>query len=398
MHIEGGSLRRARPGSIKTLITAECARGRHQTVYVNGKFTARPISGVERVATELVKALDRLPQTASTRWVLLCPPQASPPPLVHIEVRHVGLAGMPLHLWEQGILPWAAKAGLLLNLTGSAPYFCRTQACFIHDAAVFDVPLVYTALFRVWYRALFRRHVRRMTPLFTVSVFSQQRLGMALGRTAYPISVIPNGADHLDQHAADTRVLKILGLDGLPYFLALSNGSSAKNLTGVVQAYARVAARHPVQLVLVGRPNPRVFSRVSGDSGTAQVVEAGVVSDAALKALMSDAVALVFPSIYEGFGLPALEAMSCGCPVVASNVTALPEVCGTAALYADPDSVTDIANAMEQVLVDPGLRRRLQDAGRQQAARFRWETSARSLVGHLGLLAGKHLGAPAGGL
>jgi glycosyltransferase involved in cell wall biosynthesis len=379
------------------LATHTDLRGRHRTVYLNGKFAARPISGVERVATERVRSLDRLGPSPAVRWVLLCPPGSSPPRLQHIQIRYVGVPGLPLHLWEQLVLPWAARAGLLLNLTGSAPYLARSQACFIHDAAVFDVPAVYTVLFRGWYRHLFRRHARRKTPLFTVSAFSQQRLSASLGTPVHRITVVPNGGDHLDAHAADPPALQSLGIEGLPYFIALSNGSRAKNLAGIVQAFARVATRHPVHLVIVGQPNHRVFGRIAQDAGTAQVIHVGRVSDGVLKALMGDAVALVFPSLYEGFGLPALEAMSCGCPVVASNVAALPEVCGPAALYADPDSVADIAQAMEQILVDPDLRQRLRTAGHRRVAGFRWEDSARLLLDRLGLRAPEGPLAPAAG-
>jgi glycosyltransferase involved in cell wall biosynthesis len=366
-------------------------------IFVNGKFSARPMSGVDRVAAEMLSALDRLIPAKPRRWHLLCPPGARTPTLGRVEVRQVGPRGLPLHLWEQTVLPWAARRGLLLNLAGSAPWFAGTQACFIHDAAVFDTPATYRPLFRWWYGNLFRRHARRGTALVTVSNFSQMRLSAALGTLPQRIGVVPNGADHLQRHPADPDVLSHLGLRGLPYFLALSNGSRAKNLGAVVQAFARVSARHPVQLVVVGHPNRRVFGAIADVAGTSQIVQAGAVSDGALRALMGESVALVFPSLYEGFGLPALEAMSCGCPVLASNVAALPEVCGTAALYADPDSVPDIAHAMESLLVNPALRQRLREAGHRQVARFRWEDSAHTLLLKLGLLKPGDLPTPAAG-
>lgn len=364
------------------------------TVFINGKFTAHPITGVERVATEMVRALDRLGPEKSARWVLLCPPGGRPPALGHIEVKRVGPPGLSLRAWEQTVLPWAARHGLLLNLSGSAPYFAREQACYIHDAAIFDVPQAYTALFRAWYRRLFRRHVRQGSRLFTVSAFSRERLSEALETHPHRITVVPNGGDHLDALPPDLDVLNRLGLHGQPFFLTLTSGSRAKNLAGVLAAFSQLRAVHTAHLVVVGRPNRRVFAAAARalEQGLAaslaphrRVVHAGAISDAALKALMGRATALVFPSLYEGFGLPALEAMACGCPVLASNVAALPEVCGPAALYADPESVADIAQAMQRLLTDPALRDTLREAGAQRVQGFRWAESARQLLEALGL-------------
>jgi glycosyltransferase involved in cell wall biosynthesis len=106
-------------------------------------------------------------------------------------------------------------------------------------------------------------------------------------------------------------------------------------------------------------------------------------SDGALKALYLHATAVVVPSLYEGFGLPALEAMRLGCPVVASHAAALPEVCADAALYVDPLSPADIARGMQRVADDPALRQRLVDAGHARAAHFTWAASARALHGAL---------------
>jgi glycosyltransferase involved in cell wall biosynthesis len=353
-------------------------------LYINGKFTARPVSGVERVATELVRALDRTSAARMGRWALLCPPGGHPPALRHIEARHVGPPGMALHAWEQAVLPWSARRGLLLNLAGSAPWFAQAQACVVHDAAVFDVPHVYTPLFRWWYRRLFRRHVRRGTRLFTVSSFSQQRLSRALGAAPSALAVVPNGANHAEAWQPDPGALARLGLAGQRFFVAMSGGSRAKNLDAVLAAFGRVRQRHDARLVVVGRPNRRVFAASPATAGRPGVLHAGPVGDDTLRALLDAAVALVFPSLYEGFGLPALEAMACRCPVLASNVAALPEVCGPAALYCDPHSEADIAEAMENLLVDAPLRHRLQEAGVQRSRQFRWDDAAERLLSLLG--------------
>ena len=124
-------------------------------LYINGKFTAQPTTGVQRVASRLVQALDARPQGLPVRCVLLCPPGGRPPALQRIECVFIGRRGEPLHWWEQWRLPRAARGGCLLNLAGSAPWWARRQVCMIHDAAVFDRPEAYAPAFVRWYRALF---------------------------------------------------------------------------------------------------------------------------------------------------------------------------------------------------------------------------------------------------
>ena len=205
-----------------------------QTVYVNGKFTAQAMTGVQRVARCLLGAVDqRLAEEAgnavSTRWVLLCPPGAPLPPLRRIEARVVGTRKGSLHLWEQWVLPRAARDGLLVNLTGSAPAWARQQVCTLHDAAVFDRPEAYTPLFRAWYRWLFRRLARTAVALNTVSAFSRARLVERLAVPGERINVIHNGGDHLLQVRADPGYLDSVGLAGRRFVLAVGSENVTKD-------------------------------------------------------------------------------------------------------------------------------------------------------------------------
>jgi glycosyltransferase involved in cell wall biosynthesis len=340
-------------------------------VYLNGKFLAQRTTGVQRVAAQLVTALDG--QVAGA-WVLLCPPGVNLPALRRIVARPVGPAGLPLHLWEQLVLPRAAADGLLVNLSGSAPAFARRQICLLHDAAVFDHPEAYTKSFVAWYRWLFRRLARHAAALLTVSTFSRDRLTAHLHLAADRFAVVPNGADHLDGVTPDDAVIDRFGLRGVPYLLAVGSANPTKNLDALVAAFALLGGTEQ-RLVIVGGSDARVFAGGPGPDGPG-VIRTGPLGDAALKALYGHALALVFPSRYEGFGLPPLEAMACGCPVVAARAAALPEVCGDAALYVDPGSVEAIAAAMRRVLDDGALR----EAGRRRATGFRWAAAAAAVA------------------
>lgn len=348
---------------------------RSRTVYLNGKFCAQPTTGVQRVAAELVRALDA--QRPPGRWVLLLPPGAPAPLLSHIEPRTVGPAGLPHHAWEQLVLPWAARDGWLLSLAGAAPALARRHVAMLHDAAVFDRPQAYRPLFVAWYRWLFRRLARRADALLTVSEFSRLRLVAALGPAAQRLRVILNGADHLDRARSDPRVLDRLGLRGRPFLLAVGSANPAKNQAALVEAHRRLGPAAP-PLVLVGGRRDAVFA-ASAPAAGAQALEAGPVDDAALVALYGAALALVFPSLYEGFGLPPLEAMRLGCPVIASREASIPEVCGDAAYYLDGTGADAIEQGLRRVLGDAALRRSLGEAGRRRSQAFAWHEAAVSL-------------------
>lgn len=344
-------------------------------MFLNGKFAAQRTTGVQRVALQLVLALDA--EVRPGRWTLLCPPQAQPPALRHIMVRVVGPAGLPLHLWEQTVLPWVSRHGCLVNLAGTAPALARRQVAMLHDAAVFDHPQAYTRAFVTWYRWLHRRLARRALTLFTVSAFSQQRLGAALGLPPERVTVLHNGAGHLDSVVADVSVLDRFGLRDRAFVLAVGSANPTKNLARLMTAWQRLQPA-AMLLVLAGGANAQVFAgtEVALPAG---VLRTGPLGDAQLAALYRQAIGLVYPSLYEGFGLPPLEAMANGCPVAAARAASLPEVCGDAAIYFDPQDPGDIAAALQRLMHEPALRATLRTAGLARAATFRWTDAASRL-------------------
>jgi glycosyltransferase involved in cell wall biosynthesis len=346
------------------------------TIYLNGKFTAQRTTGVQRVAAQLVHALDA---RVSGRWVLLCPAGTQLPKLRRMEVRAVGPSGIPLMLWEQCLLPWTARDGVLLNLAGAAPAFARRQVCMLHDAAIFDHPEAYTPTFTVWYRWLFRRMARKALALLTVSNFSRTRLAMHLHVDAKRFALVPNGADHLDAVEPDDSVLDLYGLRGQRFLLAVGSDNPTKNHVALLTAFARLNDLAGLRLVMVGGRNAAVFADRSNNAATG-VVRVGELGDAQLKSLYAHALALVFPSFYEGFGLPPLEAMACGCAVAAARAASLPEVCKDAALYFDPHDVDDMAASLRRLASDAELRRSLRTAGAQHVAGFPWSASAAALL------------------
>lgn len=358
--------------------------------YLNGKFTAQHTTGVQRVATSLCRAIDghlrRAAPGSGDRWVLLCPPGGTPPSFEHIEVRRIGSARWPLSAWEQLTLPWHARDGVLINLAGSAPMVASDHVCMIHDAAVYDRPQAYTRLFRIWYRLLFRRLSRSAVLLLTASAFSRQRLAERLCIPQERLHVQPCGGDHLEAIDADPSLIERHRLRHERFLLAVGSANPNKNQAAMEQAFRTLPASRAVRLVIVGGFNRRVFSMpgedLPGDDG--RILRLGPVSDAQLKALYEHAAGLVFPSLYEGFGLPPLEAMASGCPVAASRSASIPEVCSDAVIYFDPHSVDEMAAAMCRLLDDDELRARLRTNGESHWRQFRWDRSAAWLLQQLG--------------
>jgi glycosyltransferase involved in cell wall biosynthesis len=347
-----------------------------KTFFVNGRFLTQPISGVQRYARELLRALHELLTSGAIdprlyRVVILHPrKRVVGEDFGHIEGRPVG--NFTGQFWEQAELPAHCRGALLLNLCNTAPLFKRNQVITIHDAATRAVPNSYTRAFRAWYRVMHSLVGTRAVRIITVSQFSKRELRDQLGLPEERIAVAPGGSDHILRARSDTFVLDRFDLRRRPFVLAVSSLSPHKNLLAVVEAI-KLGGVSDVDFVIAGDSNRKVFEATALPAAIKRV---GAVSDNELRALYEHAVCFVFPSLYEGFGLPPLEAMACGCPVLASRAASLPEVCGDAALYCDPLSAHDIAAKLQELLGSAELRKRLRDRGRARAALFTWRQCA----------------------
>jgi len=361
---------------------------------INGKFLqpATSRSGVYRVAREMLQALDALlaqhPALAAALPCRVIVPGGLDAPLqlsrIAVEAEGTQLAaGSRLQrlrglLWEQSVLPRRARGATLINLCNIGPVVCRDAFTMVHDAQVYSAPDSYSRAFRNWYRLVLPRLGRRHKALLTVSDFSRRQLAAYGVAEASRIRVVHNGCDHVLRLQPDASQVPAAQPDGAPYVLALANTQPHKNVAVLLEAF-RSDALQGVTLALFGPARREDFER-RGHAVPPNVRFLGFVSDAALAGLLRQARALAFPSTTEGFGLPPLEAMLLGCPVVAAPCGALPEVCGDAVLWADAHAPAAWAEQLLLLCNDATLREALQRRARAHAAHFTWERAARRLL------------------
>lgn len=346
---------------------------------INGRFLTQGMTGVQRFAGEVTRALDALAAAGEVAPAprLLVPRGALLPGYAALRVEEAGTRGG--QAWEQRDLPGAVGEDWLLNLGNTAPLrMRRRQTVVIHDAGVFDTPDSYSFAFRAWYRLLHRALPRLGAQIVTVSEFSRARLSLRLGVDPSRIGVVPEGGEHILRAEADGAVLSQHGLQPGRYALVVGTGAAHKGLDALRGAAALLGARGMV-LAVAGGADPAVFrSRFEGTGDAVRPL--GRQSDAALRALYENALCLLFPSRYEGFGLPPLEAMWCGCPVIASRAGAVPEVCADAALWFDAAAPEDLAVQFARLIDEPALRDALIARGRDRAAGYSWAHAARALL------------------
>ena len=349
-------------------------------VDINARFLTQPVTGVQRFATEIVRCLDRQLAASSAlraryRFRMIAPRRARDFDLEHIPLHRVGrLRG---HAWEQLELPLHAGHRVLLNLANTAPLTTRNLVT-LHDAGVFAVPEAYSARFRLWYRFLIPVLGRRALRVVTISRFSRGELIARAGISERKLDIISPGCDHISRAEPDCRVFNRVPVSQRGYLLAVGSRSAHKNLALLAQALVHLGEAAP-PVVLAGGNNPRVFGPDTA-IGPGRAHHAGYVTDGELRALYQGAFGFVFPSRYEGFGIPPLEAMACGCPVIVARATALPEACGDAALYCDPDDPEDLARGIRRLVGDPSLQDDLSSRGAKRSQEFTWERAASGLV------------------
>jgi glycosyltransferase involved in cell wall biosynthesis len=280
----------------------------------------------------------------------------------------------------------AADKPDVLHVQYTAPLFNRVPVVStVHDVSFIENPEYFPAARRSQLRYTVARTVRLAARIITVSEFSRDAILRAYPVSPDKVRVIPNAASPEFRVVARGRAARTVrdhfGLEA-PFIFSVGDLQPRKNHIGLINAFARLLAAHPDlshHLVLAGQKTwftSRVVAAAQASGLASRIHFTGFVSDSDLVQLYNACDCFVFPSFYEGFGLPILEAMACGCAVACSNTSAMPEVAEGAGLLFDPRNPASIARAMADVLLDEDLRKRMETRGLQRATHFSWRKSA----------------------
>ncbi len=293
-------------------------------------------------------------------------------------------------LWEHFILPLRARmrAVELLHLPDHTHPLLDSPCpsiITVHDLAFVRYPQTFDRNRRLYKNLFIKRSTRKAARIIADSGHTRDELLTLLGVPARKISVI-HGAPHKRYHTVQAKEgsQRVRQKHGLPerFILYVGTLEPRKNLKGLLRAYHLLLkqGKNHIPLVVAGGKGwlfHEIFQLVETLGLQGRVLFPGFIPGEDLPAIYNAAELFIYPSVYEGFGLPILEAMACGTPVVTSNTSSIPEVAGDAAILVNPASVEDLAEAMHRVLADAGLREELSKKGLERSRLFSWEEAAR---------------------
>lgn len=292
-----------------------------------------------------------------------------------IDSQHVS----PTSIFDSAWLTWRLfiqkiKCGDFLYVSpgyNSPLLFQGKCVITVHDLNHIDLPYNSSMLKKVYYSLVLKRTCKKCKLIFTVSDFSKKRIIEWAGVNPDKVVNIGNGVDIAFQPNVEAFH------PGYEYFLCIGNRKEHKNEKSVVTSFLSSSIPNDVKLVFNGQSTPELDAIIDRFDSSSRVVFLGRVDEADMPSVYAGASGLIFPSLYEGFGLPVIEAMACGVPVITSNVTSLPEVAGNAALLVDPYSTSEISSAIERVYFDKDFSSKMIAAGLFHSKSFTWDSVAR---------------------
>jgi glycosyltransferase involved in cell wall biosynthesis len=346
----------------------------NKKIYINARFLTQEITGSQRFAIEISRQLKHL--HPEIKFI-------APKNIIHKEIAEeleVEVCGnLKGHLWEQIELPLCLKLKnnpVLINLVNTAPLVYKNKIVTILDLSWKNFPYAVSKKFYLWYKFLIPKIAKNSKHIMTISEFSKKDISESLNIPREKISIID---------CAISGYFKELDFKKERIVLAVGSLHPFKNLERLINGFIFLTENNKFlsyKLVLIGGKNKKVLADVNFDKYFARkdIVFTGYVDDECLVEFYNKADVFVFPSLFEGFGIPPLEAMACGCPVICSTAASLPEVCGDAAYYINPYSVNDIAKGITEVLTNEDLKQDLTRRGFENIKRFSWEKSAEQMI------------------
>ncbi|WP_283685938.1 glycosyltransferase family 1 protein [Dysgonomonas sp. Marseille-Q5470] len=342
---------------------------------VNGRYLTQKATGVHRYAFEICNKLHEM----GVDFHVAVPNEIHPDYKFNFKVVKCG--SLNTHLWEQISLPRYLKrigSPLLISFTGCGPLNYSNQIMTIHDVSHERYPEWFSKNYYRFYHYMMPRIGKKAHAVLTVSEFSKKEIVDTLGINSEKIHVVHSNVPFHNKPSREEILNFTRNPEAERYILAVSSMDPRKNFVRLVEAFDKIKDKS-VKLYIIGMSfkafNTPDLQKLIGEN----VHLPGYIPDEKLQTMYQNALLSVYPSLYEGFGLPPLESMTYGCPVINSDIPALREVSQDAALYVDPYNVEDITQKIEQLLVDEPLRKELQEKGLLQIKKYSWDKSAKQV-------------------
>lgn len=342
---------------------------------VNGRYLTQKATGVHRYAFEICNKLYEM----GVDFHVAIPHEINPD--YNFKFKTVSCGSLNSHLWEQVSLPrYLKKIGnpLLISFTSGGPLNYDNQIITIHDVSHERHPEWFSKNYYRFYHFVMPRTGKKAHAILTVSEFSKREIVDTLGFDPHKIHVIHSNVpfhtkpteEEILNHKIDPHVEK--------YILAVSSMDPRKNFVRLVEAFNTLDDKS-IKLYIIGMSFKAFNAPDLQNLDCSNVHLPGYIPDQALQKIYQNAQLSIYPSLYEGFGLPPLESMTYGCPVICSDIPALHEVSGDAALYVNPYDIKDMADKMTELMVNKELKHELQLKGLEQVKKYSWDSSAKQV-------------------
>ena len=346
----------------------------NRKIIINGRFLCNKTDGISRFSLEICKELKK----HSVNFEILIPYWLEYENPEGFNLKRYGK--LKSHFWEQiNLKSYLKKNGrpLLLNFSGLGPLFYKNQLVTIHDLSFFENKKWFSWSYSFVYRMATPIIAKSALKIITVSEFSKKEIIKNLKIDNNKIEVIHNAVSEQLESTSGCQITdQISALCNKKIILAVSSIDPRKNLKRLIDSFLELEYLD-YSLVLVGKKSPHF--NINLKSNSERVFFTGYVSDDDLIHLYKNCQFFIYPSLYEGFGIPPLEAMRNSCPVIVSKIPSIEEVCADAAVYVDPYNNEDISRSMKELIKNGDLRRQMSVKGYQRSLEFSWSKSAEKL-------------------
>lgn len=343
---------------------------------VNGRFLTQKATGVHRYAFEICNKLHEW----GVDFYVAVPKEINPD--YKFSFKTVQCGSLNTHLWEQISLPrYLKKQGspLLISFSGCGPLNYSNQIITIHDVSHERHPEWFSKNYFRFYHFMMPRIGRKSHAILTVSEFSKQEIVDTIGIDPQKIHVVHSNVPFHNKPTEEQILNFQRDPDKEKYILTVSSMDPRKNFVRLVEAFSNINDKS-IKLYIIGMQFKAFNTPDLQQLINENVVLPGYVDDDTLQKMYQNALFSIYPSLYEGFGLPPLESMTYGCPAIVSDIPALHEVSGDAGLYTDPFDVADMTAKMNLLAQDEELRQSLKQKGLHQIKLYSWDKSAKQVL------------------